>query len=128
MKNPFVALAIVFGLCFQCTAAQPDAPQPDKEKVKTQVAEKVKIELAKIDQELKLTEDQKAQLKIILTEQMEKLQAVYREIEPKVQAIRDDSRGKMRGVLTPEQRTKWDTMKSMEAQYGKQLDPVKERK
>jgi Spy/CpxP family protein refolding chaperone len=128
MKNLLIALAVVFGLCFQCTAAQTDAPQTDKEKVKTEVAAKVNAELAKIDQELKLTKDQKAQLKTILTEQMEKLQAVYLEIEPKVLAIKEESRGKMRGVLTPEQRTKWETMKSMDAQYGKQLDPVKERK
>lgn len=128
MKNLLIALAVVFGLCLQSAAAQTDAAPTAKDQAKTEVADKVKVELAKIDQELKLTADQKAELKTILTEQMEKLQAVYKEIEPKVQGIREESRGKMRAVLTPEQRTKWETMKSMEAQYGKQLDPVKERK
>jgi Spy/CpxP family protein refolding chaperone len=128
MKNLFIALAIVIGLCLQTAAAQTDAIPVDKGKVNPEVAAKVTAELMKIDRELKLTEAQQGQLKVILTEQMEKLQEVYKEIEPKVQVIKEESRGKMRGVLTPEQRTKWDTMKSMDAQYGKQLDPVKERK
>jgi periplasmic protein CpxP/Spy len=128
MKNLRIVLAVVLGLCLQSAAAQTEAPPTDKGKVNPEVAAKVTAELKKIDQELKLKEDQQVQLKTILTEQFEKLQAVYKEIEPKVQAIKEESRGKMRAVLTPEQRTKWDTMKSMEAQYGKQLDPVKERK
>lgn len=128
MKNLFIALAIVIGLGLQTAAAQTDAIPTAQEKARTEMAAKVNAELTKIDRELKLTEAQQGQLKVILTEQMEKLQVVYKEIEPKVQVIKEESQAKMRGVLTPEQRTKWDTMKSMDAQYGKQLDPVKERK
>jgi Spy/CpxP family protein refolding chaperone len=126
MKNLFIALAVVFGLCLQSATAQTATPQPGKEKVKAEVAEKVKAQLAKIDKELQLTADQKAQIKTILTEQMEKAQAVYKEIEPKLQAIKDEGRGKMHGILTPEQRTKLDKMKAMDAEYGKKLEPVKE--
>jgi periplasmic protein CpxP/Spy len=126
MKNLFLALAIVFGLCLQSAAAQTTTPQPGKEKVKAEVAEKVKAELAKIDKELQLTADQKAQIKTILTEQMEKAQAAYKEIEPKLQAIKHESQGKIRAVLTPEQATKLDKMKAMEAEHGKKLEPVKE--
>ena len=125
MKNLNIALAIVFGLCLQSATAQTATPQPGKEKVRAEVAEKVKAELAKIDKELQLTADQKAQLKTILTEQMENLQAVYKEIEPKVQAINHETQGKMKAVLTPEQLTKWETMK---AERGKKLEPVKEMK
>ncbi len=125
MKNLFIGLAIVFGLCFQSAAAQTATPPPGKQTVKDEVAEKVKSELAKIDKELKLTADQKAQLKTILTEQMDKLQEVYKEVEPKAQAIKEESRGKMRAVLTPEQLTKWDKMK---AEHGKKSEPPKEMK
>ncbi|HCV42425.1 MAG TPA: hypothetical protein DGH68_03005 [Bacteroidetes bacterium] len=125
MKNLFIALAIVFGLCLQSAVAQTATPQPDKEKMKAEVAEKAKAELAKIAEELKLTPDQKAQMKTIITERMEKTQAVYKEVEPKLQAIKDDARGKMRAVLTPEQQTKWDKMK---AEHGKKSEPTKEMK
>ena len=122
MKNLFIALAVVFGLCLQSAAAQTGTPQPGKEKLKAEVAEKVKEELAKIDKELQLTADQKAQLKTIITERIEKTQAVYKEIEPKLQAIKDESRGKMRAVLTPAQLAKWEKMK---AEHGKTPEPVK---
>lgn len=125
MKDLFIALAIVFGLCLQNATAQTATPQTEKEEVKAKVAEKVKAELAKIDKELQLTADQKAQVKTILTEQIEKLQEVYKEVEPKAQAIKDESRGKLRAVLTPEQLAKWDKMKAMKAEYGKDLEPVK---
>jgi len=119
MKNLFIALAIVFGFCLQSAAAQTDAtkvavPAVQKEDWKAEVAATVKAEVAKIATELQLTEPQKAQIATILTDQHEK-----------IQAIREDSRGKMRAVLTPEQQTKWDKMKS---ERGKTSEPVKEMK
>lgn len=82
--------------------------------MKAEIAANVKAELAKIAAELQPTEPQKAQIKTILTEQHEK-----------IQAIRDDFRVKMRAVLTPEQQTKWDKMK---AERGKTPEPTKEMK
>jgi periplasmic protein CpxP/Spy len=127
MKNLFIALAIVFGLCLQSTSAQTATPQTTKEEVTAAVAEKVKAELARIDKELQLTADQKAKMKTILTEQMDKLDAVYKEVEPKMKAIKEESRGKMRAVLTPEQQSRWDMMKREKAEYSKKLEPVKEK-
>jgi Spy/CpxP family protein refolding chaperone len=126
MKNLFIALAIVFGLCLQSAEAQTATQQPDKEKVKAEVAEKVKAQLAKYDKELQLTTEQKAQIKTILTEQMEKLEPVLKEYQHKTQAIKEETRGRLHGILTQEQRTKLDKMKSMDAEYGKKLEPVKE--
>jgi len=125
MKNLFIALAIVVGLCLQSAAAQTSTPPPGKEKVKAEVAEKVKAELAKIDKELQLTADQKAQFKTIITERMEKTQELYKEIEPKLQTIKEESRGKMRAVLTPEQLAKWEKMKT---EAGKPPEHAKEMK
>jgi len=126
MKKLFIALAIVFGLCLQNAAAQTETAQkPKEENLKAEVAEKVKAELAKIDKELQLTADQKTQIKTILTEQIEKLKAVQKEIEPKTKAIKDEGRSKMRAVLTPEQQAKWDKMK---AEYRKKGESTKEMK
>ncbi len=86
-----IALAVVFGLCLQSAAAQTATPHPGKDKLKAEVAEKVKAEVAKIDKELQLTADQKAQFKTIITERIEKSQAVHKKIEPKLQAIKDES-------------------------------------
>ena len=125
MKNLLVALAIVLGLCLQSGVAQTTAPPPASDKMKAEVAEKVRAELMKIDKELQLTEEQVAQLKAILTDEKVKLQAAYSKIEPEVLAIQSESRGKMRDVLTPDQKKKWDNMKEMKAEYGKKLEPVK---
>jgi periplasmic protein CpxP/Spy len=125
MKNLFIALAIVVGLFLQSAAAQTSTPPPGKEKVKAEMAEKVKAELAKIDKELQLTADQKAQFKTIITERMEKTQELYKEIEPKLQTIKEESRGKMRAVLTPEQLAKWEKMKT---EAGKSPEHAKEMK
>lgn len=126
MKNVFIALAIVFGLCLQGAAAQTATPQPDKDKLKAEVAEKVKAELAKISKQLQLTADQNAQIKTILTEEMEKLEPLRKEYEAKTQPIRVESRAKMRAVLTPEQQKNWDMMKQTKSNTERKLDPVKE--
>lgn len=126
MKNLLIALGIVFGLCLQSAAAQTPTPQPGLDKMKAEVAEKVRAELTKIDKELQLTQDQKVQLKAILTDEKEKLQVAYSKIEPEVKTIQAESHAKMRAVLTPDQKKKWDNMKEMKAEYDKKLEPVKE--
>jgi Spy/CpxP family protein refolding chaperone len=119
MKNLLIALAIVFGLCLQSASAQTETPkaatpQAPKHVTKSEVAESVKADLAKISKELQLTDDQKAQIKTILTAQYEK-----------IQPIRAESRAKIHAVLTPEQQAKWDAMK---AEHGKKSEPPKEMK
>jgi hypothetical protein len=76
-----------------------------------EVANKIKAELKKIDARVKLTPDQKTQIKTLLGEQATKVDAIYAEIEPEVTAVREEYRGKIRGVLTPEQQTEWDKIK-----------------
>jgi Spy/CpxP family protein refolding chaperone len=101
MKSFAVALAIVFGLFLQSAVAQTENQQMSKDEMKAQVQANVKSELAKIAKELNLTAEQKDKIKSILTDEHEK-----------IMSIREDYRGKMRDVLTPEQQTKWDKMKA----------------
>ena len=83
----------------------------DSEGKRAEVAKKVKAEFAKIDARLKLTPDQKTQVKGLLGEQADKLDALYAEIAPREDAIVTEYRGKIRGVLTPTQQTEWDKIK-----------------
>ncbi len=77
-----------------------------------EVSKKVQSELKKIDARLKLSDDQKTQIGTLLGEQMDKVDALYAEIEPREEAIRTEYRGKIRGILTPAQQTEWDKIKS----------------
>jgi len=76
-----------------------------------QVAKKFKSELKQIDSRLKLTEEQKTQIKTLLGERADKMDALYKEIEPREEAIRTEYRTKVRDVLTPAQQAEWDKMK-----------------
>ena len=78
---------------------------------RAEVGNKVQAELNKIDARLKLNTDQKTQVKTLLGEQSEKLDALYAEIEPRETAIRTEYRGKIREVLTPTQQAEWDKIK-----------------
>ena len=77
-----------------------------------EVAGKVKAELAKIDARLKLSPEQKTQVRTLLGEESNKLDALYKEIEPRETALHNEYKGKIRGVLTPTQQAEWDKIKS----------------
>jgi Spy/CpxP family protein refolding chaperone len=76
-----------------------------------ELGNKVQAELNKIDARLKLNPDQKTQIKTLLGEQSDKLDALYAEIEPRETAIKTEYRGKIRQVLTAEQQAEWDKIK-----------------
>jgi hypothetical protein len=76
-----------------------------------EVSAKVKSELAKIDARLKLTAEQKTQIRTFLGEESDKLDALYKEIEPREKAITTEYKGKIRGVLNPTQQAEWDKIK-----------------
>jgi len=76
-----------------------------------EVAAKVRAELAKIDARLRLTPDQKTQVRTLLGQESDKLDALYREIEPRETAIHNEYKAKIRGVLTPTQQAEWDKIK-----------------
>jgi len=79
---------------------------------KHEVASKLDAELKKIDARLKLSDDQKTRVRSLLAEQDGKLDALYKEIEPREKAVMQEYRGKIRGVLTPTQQAEWDKIKS----------------
>lgn len=76
-----------------------------------EIGNKVRAELKKIDARLKLTSDQRTQIRGLLEQQSDKMDELYKEIEPREDAIRTEYRGKIREVLTPQQQAEWDKMK-----------------
>ena len=90
-----------------------------------ETANRVRAELKKIDARLNLTADQKTQIRTMLDEQSNKLDALYAEIEPREDAIRTEYRGKIRQVLTPAQQTEWDKIKGEYRQKWNGKEPSK---
>jgi len=84
-----------------------------------EVAAKVDSRLQQLAGELGLSDDQKAQIKPILTDAARRLQAVkndpQRSVESKqskMDEIHDSARGQIRQFLTPDQNKKLDAMKA----------------
>lgn len=75
-------------------------------------------ELKRLDKQLKLTDEQKKQIKPILEDQQKKMEALFsddsqsrEESRGKMKAIHEESDSKIRGLLTEEQQKKFDEMK-----------------
>ena len=73
---------------------------------------------AKMAEELKLTDDQKAKIKAANDEQREKRQAIREDANltqeqkrEKTTALREETNKKMKEILTPEQFEKWEKMR-----------------
>jgi Spy/CpxP family protein refolding chaperone len=74
-------------------------------------------ELQRLDKTLKLTDDQKNQIKPILEDRQQKMQSLRSDtsLSPedrrgKMKSIMDDSNGKIRDVLNDDQKKKFDDM------------------
>jgi len=95
-----------------------DNPQPDrpaKREHTGQRKEAAKARLTKLSEELQLTADQKTKVEAAFKEQAETLRGV-REAKPeerreKMQTARKAFDGKMKGILTADQYTKWEKIR-----------------
>jgi Zn-dependent oligopeptidase len=103
MQKLVLALLVLGAFAFQTATAQ--SPE-----VKA-LQEKIAAELKKIDARMKLTPEQKTQLKGIIEEEDTKLTALDKEYDAKEAVIIDDMRGKMKATLTPEQQKEWAKIK-----------------
>jgi Spy/CpxP family protein refolding chaperone len=67
----------------------------------------VENQLARLSEQLKLTDEQKPKVKVVLEEQSKQMQAIRElpqdERRPKMQAAREETTKKMKEILTPEQ-------------------------
>lgn len=99
------AICIVLALGFPLAASAGAGPKGDFESRHGKKMERMY-------KELNLTEEQKPQV-----------EAVYKEQHEKIRAIRNETRGKLEQILTPEQMAKFDEMKKKrKEQYKKKMN------
>ena len=80
-------------------------------------------QVARMDEQLTLTADQKTKIKDILTQAQEKVQALpQEERREKGMEIRQAANKDIRALLTPEQQTKFDEMMARGPGRGKKKD------
>jgi len=77
-------------------------------------------EVALLTRDLKLSADQQKQLDDAIRDAQVKFKAIREASQPQIDATRAQAREKVRGFLTPEQRTKYET-------YLSQLDAERKR-
>ena len=66
--------------------------------------------LERFSSELKLTPDQKEQVKALLEAKRQKMEALRNEVRPRREEIRQSTQTEIRKLLSPEQQTKFDRM------------------
>lgn len=78
-----------------------------KEDMSSMVSSKVE----KLTKELSLTDEQKGTVEGLIKEKMEKRHQIMEEKHKAMDALHEDFETKVNGVLTAEQKTKWETLK-----------------
>jgi Spy/CpxP family protein refolding chaperone len=59
---------------------------------------------------VEMSEGQRATIDSILEQRVRRMRAVWREVEPELDAITDSARTEIMGVLTPDQRAEYESM------------------
>lgn len=113
-----VLILLAAGLTFAQTSQEQQAPTPDKHAGMHHHAESVDQLLQTLSQKLNLSDDQKANIKPILQDQMQQMKAVRTDSSlseeqkrAKIKSIHDSSHDRINAVLTPEQQAKLKQMK-----------------
>lgn len=61
-----------------------------------------------IIEQVEMSEEQRSTIELILEERSERMRAVWREVEPRMDAVTDSARMEIMEVLTPEQRAEYE--------------------
>lgn len=110
----FAGVTPVFAHCGKCGVG-------DDKKVMD-----VDAKVEKLTKKLGLSEDQANKLRPVLQEKMDKKKALKEKKMADMQAIHDDYQAKLKGILTPEQLTKYEAMKKeMMEHKGSMMDGQK---
>jgi len=112
--------ALILSSNLQAQESKPDRP-PGGPRA-GQRGEQAKERLAKISEELKLTDDQKTKVEAAMKEQAETMRglrdATQEERREKMQAARKAFEGKMKEILTADQYTKWEKTREQRGPGG----------
>jgi periplasmic protein CpxP/Spy len=110
------ALAVGALIAFSPLVRAEDKPTPpEKRPPQGQRGEMAKERIAKMAEELKLTDEQKTKVTALLKEQEETRrgmkEATPEERKEKMKASREEMQKQMKAILTPEQYTKWENLR-----------------
>jgi len=111
MKKRIVLLSfmVIFGglinrgMSWSLKSDQPWTPK-EEEKYQEKLERQSKKRLRIVSVELRLTEDQRQQIETILKDRNEKVVMIEKEYRQKKADLRDETKGKVMALLTPEQK------------------------
>jgi len=75
------------------------------------IEEKTEKKMVKLTDKLGLTEEQAAQIKVLVTEKLTKKKAIWDAKIAEIKVVKEEYSAKIQAVLTDEQKTKYDEMK-----------------
>lgn len=124
LKRSLITLALVAGVSSSVLLAQPPEGPPGERRgpgMQMTAADRLKM----LSDQLGITEEQKTQIKPILEEELAAMKALYDDKSldrdarrEKAKALRDSFAGKIEALLTPEQKAKFEKIKSMRGPGG----------
>lgn len=116
MKRKLIALtaaaALSLGTIAVAHAEDQDGPRPHKHRHGEMGRHHWGNPLDKLDEDLNLTADQKAKVQPIVDQTKPQLKAIHQDAMEKSKAVIDNAITQIRPMLTPEQQTKLDALKT----------------
>lgn len=105
----FLTAASAQAHCGSCGVG--DAPKAEGASKADDMGAMVSAKVEKLTKELSLNDEQKGKVEAIIKEKMEKKHQIMEEKHKAMDALHEEFKTKLSGVLTPEQVTKWESMK-----------------
>lgn len=125
MKKLVLSIALVgfgtFAMAQSTTNQSENRPRPNKEMMQKMQTER----LAKMKEELNLTDDQVSQIKALQEKQQTERKAEQKEQREEMKARRENMNAEMKKILTAEQYTKWQNQEKERMQNMKNRMPMK---
>lgn len=88
------------------TADEPDRVERDRDRERNGNGDRGRYIIDRVE----MAEEQRGEIDQILEQRTERMRAVWREVEPRLDAITDSARTEIMQVLTPEQRAEYERM------------------
>ena len=121
----FGAGVVTGGLLVRHTAAPSHPPRPTSSRITPNSPSGLRMEmLRRVERELDLTPDQRAQVDRIITASQERTKKLMEPIVPQLHAELQEAKEAVRAVLTPEQRPRFDELLKQQQKPRDQKHPT----
>jgi Spy/CpxP family protein refolding chaperone len=129
-KNSIFWGPVLLALALAAFVARPAVAQQTSQSQGSQGTNSVDARLNNLSKELNLTDQQKAQLRPILSDESQQMQAIHNDTSlsreqkmAKMKEVRDSHQPQINQILTPEQQRKWAEMKKEAREKHEQNQP-----